>query len=330
VTVGRSGASAGVVCYIEEDFWPLNTCLYVRDFKGNHPRFAYYLLKTIDLASLNSGSAQPSLNRNFVHPVPAAFPEPSEQAAIASVLGALDDKIAMNQRINETLETTAQVIFKDWFVDFGPTRAKEKGQAPYLAPDIWSLFPSRLDDDGLPKGWSKKRVDDILELVYGRALRASERVDGPIPVYGSGGITGYHNQSIVEGPSIVVGRKGTVGSLYWEDRPFFPIDTVFFVKPKVPLTFCYYHLQTLGLSGMNTDAAVPGLNRNNVYRLPVPWGPHELRLRFDETVNPLRQLMKANSEESETLVDTRNLLLPRLMSGEFRVKDVEGVIGEAT
>jgi type I restriction enzyme S subunit len=83
VTVGRSGASAGVVSYIEQDYWPLNTCLYVRDFKGNHPRFAYYLLKTFDLASLNSGSAQPSLNRNFVHPVAAAFPYPPEQAAIA-------------------------------------------------------------------------------------------------------------------------------------------------------------------------------------------------------------------------------------------------------
>lgn len=141
VTVGRSGASAGVVSYIEQDYWPLNTCLYIRDLKGNHQRITYYLLKTFDLASLNSGSAQPSLNRNFVHPVPAAFPDPTEQAAIASVLGALDDKIELNRRMNETLEATAWTVFKDWFVDFGPTRAKQQGRAPYLAPDLWSLFP---------------------------------------------------------------------------------------------------------------------------------------------------------------------------------------------
>jgi type I restriction enzyme, S subunit len=165
VTVGRSGASAGVVSYIEQDYWPLNTCLYVRDFKGNHPRFAYYLLKTFDLASLNSGSAQPSLNRNFVHPVSATFPDPPEQAAIASILGALDDKIELNRRMNETLEAMARAIFKDWFVDFGPTRAKQEGRAPYLAPDIWSLFPDRLDDEGKPEGWKSGTLGDIASQV---------------------------------------------------------------------------------------------------------------------------------------------------------------------
>jgi type I restriction enzyme, S subunit len=149
---------------------------------------------------------------------------------------------------------------------------------------------------------------------------------GSTPVYGSGGVTGYHNQALIEGPSVIVGRKGTVGTLYWEDKPFFPIDTVFYVKPKAPLTFCYYHLQTLGLEAMNTDAAVPGLNRNNVYRLPVPWSPYELRDRFDEMVTPFRQRMTANSEESETLTATRDLLLPNLMSGKVRVKDAEKLV----
>jgi type I restriction enzyme S subunit len=223
-----------------------------------------------------------------------------------------------------------RAIFKDWFVDFGPTRSKRDGLERYLAPDIWRLFPDRLDAEGKPEGWSEKRVEDILELVYGKALKASERVAGSVPVYGSGGITGYHNQAIADGPSIIVGRKGTVGSLYWEDRPFFPIDTVFFVRSRAPLTFCYYHLQTLGLSGMNTDAAVPGLNRNNVYRLPVPWGPDELRARFDDTVKPLRQRMRANSEEGETLAATRDFLLPKLMSGEVRVKDVREIVEDAT
>lgn len=98
-----------------------------------------------------------------------------------------------------------------------------------------------------------------------------------MPVYGSGGITGFHNGHLVDGPGIIIGRKGTVGSLYWEDQPFYPIDTVFYVMPKMQLTYCYYVLQTLGLERMNTDAAVPGLNRNNVYWLSVVWSPHELR-----------------------------------------------------
>ncbi|MEK7755427.1 MAG: restriction endonuclease subunit S, partial [Acidobacteriota bacterium] len=169
VTVGRSGASIGVVSYIKEDYWPLNTCLYVRDFHGNSPRFTYYFLKTLDLARLNSGSAQPSLNRNFVHPVPVAFPARPEQDTIASILGALDDKIGLNRRMNGTLEAMARAIFRDWFVDFGPTRAKIEGRAPYLAPEIWAVFPDRVDDEGRPVGWNGSFVGSEFKLTMGQS-----------------------------------------------------------------------------------------------------------------------------------------------------------------
>lgn len=275
------------------------------------------------------GATMPNLNEGIIRRFRFSAPTVPDQEAIAGLLDALDDKIELNRRMNETLETMARAIFKDWFVDFGPSRAKAEGRAPYLAPEIWSLFPDRLDDDDKPAGWGEKRVEDILELAYGKALTGSERAQGMVPVYGSGGVTGYHNEALVSGPSVVVGRKGTVGSLYWEDRPFFPIDTVFYVIPKAPLSFCFYHLQTLSLGSMNTDAAVPGLNRSNVYRLPVPWGPDALRQSFDEMVTPLRKRIAANSDESATLAALRDLLLPKLMSGEIRVKDAEKAVGEA-
>jgi len=257
-----------------------------------------------------------------------AYPIPNPTPArlqLVTVLDALDEKIELNLRMNETLEAMSQTIFKDWFVYFGPTRAKIEGRASYLPSEIWSLFPSALNAEGMPEGWSTKRVDDILELVYGKALRAADRVDGPTPVYGSGGIIGYHDKALVEGPSVIVGRKGTVGALYWEDRPFFPIDTVFYVKPKAPLTFCYYHLQTLGLAAMNTDAAVPGLNRNNVCRLAVPWSTSEVRYQFDQLIGPLRRRQRANTEEIEALTALRDLLLSRLVSGEIRVSDAASI-----
>jgi type I restriction enzyme S subunit len=113
--------------------------------------------------------------------------------------------------------------------------------------------------------------------------------DEALPVYGSGGVTGYHNQALVNHGSVVVGRKGTVGALYWEDGPFFPIDTTFYVRPiAAPLTYCFYLLQTLGLDKMNTDAAVPGLNRENAYRLEHVL-PNTATLKaFDKTVSLLR------------------------------------------
>ena len=257
------------------------------------------------------------------------LPPLSVQKTITKILRALDDKIELNGRMNETLEAMARAIFKDWFVDFGPTRSKAEGREPYLAKEIWDLFPDKLDDQGKPQGWEGKCIGDILALVYGKALKATDRVEGAIPVYGSGGIAGYHNKALVEGPGIIVGRKGTVGSLYWEDRSFFPIDTVFYVDKKVPLTFCFYLLQTLALNEMNTDAAVPGLNRSNVYRLPVVWSPNETRTAFDEIVKSLRKKMCLNLTEAQTLARTRDFLLPRLMSGEIRLKDAEKTVEEA-
>jgi len=346
VTVGRSGASFGVVSYSPSDYWPLNTALYVIDFHGNDERFAYYFLKQFDFRGYNSGSAQPSLNRNYVHPVPIDVPPLSEQRAIANILGTLDDKIEVNRRMSATLEAMARALFKAWFVDFEPVRAKQaarsaggatgnqksEGRDPGLPSHLAALFPDRLvetEHGEVPEGWEVRTVADIMEFAYGKALKASERVDGQVPVYGSGGVTGFHDEAHVKGPSIIVGRKGTVGSLYWEDRPFFPIDTVFYVQSKAPLTFCYHHLQTLGLENMNTDAAVPGLNRNNVYRLPVPWSSDELLASFDKIVLGYRRRMRAAGEEIETLAALRDTLLPKLISGDLRVKDAEKFLGAA-
>ena len=165
-----------------------------------------------------------------------------------------------------------------------------------------------------------------MELAYGKALKASNRIEGQVPVYGSGGITGSHNEALVDGPSVIIGRKGTVGSLFWEDRPFFPIDTSFYLKPKIDLTFCYYLLQTLKLDNMNTDAAVPGLNRNNVYRLEFTMPSQNCLSEFQKVVGLMRGKIRSNSDESQTLAELRDTLLPKLMSGEIRVADAEGEV----
>ena len=201
-----------------------------------------------------------------------------EQRAIAHILGTLDDKIELNRRMNETLEAMARALFKDWFVDFGPTCAKAEGRDPYLAPEIWDLFPDKLDEDGKPEGWEDGKVEDYLELAYGKSLPARSRRPGGVAVYGSGGITGFHDEAFIKGPAIIVGRKGTVGSLYWEDRPIFPIDTVFYVVPKrAALSFCYQlpclsglHPHLLGLEWAQTGyrGARHGCSRPR--RSPIP------------------------------------------------------------
>lgn len=333
LVIGRSGASIGRVHWSPVDFWPHNTCLYVTDFLGNSPRFVFYLLQTLNLATYNSGSAQPSLNRNYIYSIKVRVPIRAEQDAIAELLEAFDDRIALLRETNATLEAMAQALFKSWFVDFDPVRAKVEQRIPDGMDDVAAaLFPDSFEESALgfaPTGWRVGRVDDLVELAYGKALKASDRTAESVPVYGSGGITGYHNQALVHTPSIIVGRKGTVGSLYWEDRPFFPIDTVFYVKTNKPLSYCFYQLARLGLKDMNTDGAVPGLNRNNVYRLKILLPPDEILAEFDAVTSILRKKMFSNSEQIDALSKLRDTLLPRLISGQLRLPDAETILEEA-
>lgn len=277
---------------------------------------------------------------------------------IAKALGSLDSKIDLNRRINQTLEAMAQAIFKSWFVDFDPVKAKiaaiEQGQDPLRAAmrvisgktdaeldqmprehhdqlvATAALFPDAMQDSELgeiPKEWEAKRVGDLIELAYGKALKSNDRKQGSVPVYGSGGVTGYHNEALVPHGAIIVGRKGTVGSLYWEDEPFFPIDTTFYVKPKVlPMTYCFYAMQTLGLDKMNTDAAVPGLNRENVYRLELVKPSIPILNAFDGLIDQTRKAMRANIIASQSLAELRDSLLPKLLSGELAIDKIAGLV----
>ena len=296
--------------------------------------YGYYLARSPDfrryaIGHMEGTSGRQRVPSTAIEKYELALPPLTEQRAIAHILGTLDDKIELNRRRNQTLEAMARALFKDWFVDFGPVRAKMEGREPYLPADLWQLFPDRLDDEGKPEGWETKRISDYLSLAYGKSLPARKRHQGDIPVYGSGGIAGFHNEALVNGPAVIVGRKGTIGSLHWEDRPCFPIDTVFYVQPAVPLSFCYHLLGSLPLQDMNTDAAVPGLNRENVYQLEVTAPPPELISHFAETASCFRENITAISKDSKILAQLRDTLLPKLISGELRITDAEKFLERA-
>ncbi|TIS65602.1 restriction endonuclease subunit S [Mesorhizobium sp.] len=334
--------SIGEVALIEERHGRMVLSTSMMKFRADpqkaNSEFLYYFFRSTagrdEIMRFGSQVGTPGIGqpltslRQFRTPLPPL----QIQTAIAELLGSLDDKIELNRRTSETLEGMAHAIFRDWFIDFGPTRRRIEGASdllnilggfvtdPERASVLADLFPPTLGDDGLPNGWDFGRVENLMELAYGKSLTKENRRDGPFPVYGSGGVTGCHDEALVKGPSVIVGRKGTVGSVYWEDRDFVPIDTVFYVKSSLPMTFCYYLLQTLGLDGMNTDAAVPGLNRSNVYRLEVPVAPPELVRAFGEIAGLLRHKVAANDAEIRTLTSTRDFLLPRLISGDVRVR----------
>ncbi|WP_410676168.1 restriction endonuclease subunit S [Citrobacter braakii] len=333
-------------------------------------KYVYYYLSTLqdDFKAIAGGSATPILNKGHFNQFKVSLPVKPVQNKIALILDSLDTKIEVNTEINHTLEQMAQALFKSWFVDFEPVKAKitalEAGgsqedatlaamtaisgkDADALAvferehPEQYAelkttseLFPSAMQDSELgdiPEGWNSQRLSNIATLHYGKALKKTERIEGPYSVYGSGGITGSHNSYLVEGPSIIVGRKGSIGTLYWEDGKFHPIDTVYYVSNKdgVPLSYLYYLMKTLDLSSMNTDAAVPGLNRDNVYRLEVLKPIQSILNKFNNHISAIRNMIQKNNFSTATLTTLRDTLLPKLLSGEITLPEAEQAVSEA-
>ncbi len=260
------------------------------------------------------------------------LPSTEEQRAVAHILGTLDEKIELNRRMNETLEAMTRALFKSWFVDFDPVRAKAEGRDPGLPKHIADLFPDSFEDSELgeiPRGWEVKPLRELLEFAYGKALKAEDRRDGTIPVYGSNGQIGWHDERLVTGPGIVVGRKGNPGVTTWVPTDFFPIDTTFFVTPRAlsrSLSFLFRVLQNHDLASLGADSAVPGLSRNLAYMSLQVLPSAALIASFDRVSAALSRRTHHAEEESRYLAALRDALLPKLVSGELRVKDAENSI----
>ncbi|MCD2452245.1 restriction endonuclease subunit S [Methylicorpusculum oleiharenae] len=222
------------------------------------------------------------------------------QERIGETLSAYDDLIENNKRRIKLLEESARQLYKEWFVRF--------------------RFPGHEHVkiiDGVPEGWKKKPLRKLLTLNYGKALKAEYRIPGNIPVYGSSGVVGTHNKPLVKGPGMIVGRKGNVGSIFWSHLDFFPIDTVYFVSADESNYFIYYAL--LHTVFISTDVAVPGLNRDFAYSKEILIPTETLISDFEESVAPIFKQCDVLSRYNEPLAKARDLLLPKLMSGEIAV-----------
>jgi type I restriction enzyme S subunit len=292
-------------------------------------RWLYYAIVHYKLGTIDDGSPIPSTTRSAVYVRDVLVPPKEKQRAIASILGALDDKIDLNRRMNETLEAMARAIFKDWFVDFGPVRAKAEGrQPPGLAPDIAALFPDALDGEDKPVGWTSGKLLDLCQLKRGYDLPTVERRDGPFPIVSSSGVSGRHHQRMATGPGVVTGRYGTIGEVFFMEEDFWPLNTALYVcdfKGHEP-RFVYYALSGIDFMIYSDKGAVPGINRNHLHEHPVTCSPVVLQRAFAHTLQPLFERQRLNRAETETLVALRDLLLPKLMSGEIRIRDAERAV----
>ena len=351
VVTGRYG-TIGQVFFLEEAFWPLNTTLYVRDFKGNDPLFVSYLLRTIDYATCSDKAAVPGVNRNHLHALRVTTPDDvGEQRAIAGVLGSLDDKIELNRRMNGTLESMARALFKSWFVDFDPVHANAAGQ-PNLPPDLAALFPAEFEPSSIgdvPKGWEAYRASDVLEVNPRRSLKKGsvapyvDMKNMPIDGHAVGDVIDREFKSgskYINGDTLLARITPCLENGKTAFVDFLPNDetvgwgsTEYIVlrpKPPLPVEYAYY----LGRSESFRSHAIQSMSGSSGrQRVPANCFDHfwvavpgeELANRFGKTVCVWMERVRQNECESRTLSALRDALLPKLLSGELSVADAEEV-----
>ena len=312
-----------------------NSMMRVRcDRRKILPLFLYYWLSSDEgknyLLNRVSQVGVPQIQSPLTTLREASFrcPPIRDQEYIVKILGTLDDKIELNHKMNETLEAMAQTIFKSWFVDFYPVRAKMEGKQPAgMDAETAALFPGefeRVDGREVPKGWEVESIGNVIDLLYGKPLKQENRFSGTIPVFGSNGQIGWHDEKMINGPGIIVGRKGNPGIVTWAPTDFYSIDTTFYVNLKkkcISLFYMYHELQRQDLPSLGADSAVPGLNRNLVYLSKMVIPPSKILEKFDTILKSFDRIEQNNNNQSHSLTNLRDILLPKLMSGDILVKN---------
>ena len=357
VVIGRSGASAGRVHFTEVDYWPHNTCLYVTDFLGNNPRFAYYLLQTLDLAAFNSGSAQPSLNRNFLYSIPLKIPRPVEQYGIVDVLKSLDDRITLLRETNATLEAIAQALFKSWFVDFDPVRAKMEGRTPEGMDEATAaLFPDGFETSELgevPRGWRQQTFRDTIQIIGGGTPKTSnpDFWGGDIPWFSvvdaprssdvfvidtekyitDAGLHGSSTKLLPVGTTIISAR-GTVGKLALTGRAMGMNQSCYGLRGKAGDTYFTYFSATRLVQQLQQRAhgsVFDTITQETFAGIHVAYPQPPVIEAFDVAVSPLMARIRENLFQAQTLSTLRDTLLPRLISGQLRLPEAQALAQEA-
>ena len=316
------------------------------------PEFRNYAIARMEGSSGRQRVPAPTL-KSYVFPVPSI----EEQRAIAHILGSLDDKIELNRRMNETLEAVASAIFKSWFVDFDPVRAKAEGGDPCLPDDIAALFPDSFEESELgeiPAGWKSRSLYDSAKYINGAAYRNFHFTDekSALPVVKiaelKNGVTGQtkftktelDDKYRISDGEILLSWSGnpdtSIGTFVWCGGPAWLNQHIFRVFPhqEIEKYFVFYLLKYLRpvFAEIARDKQTTGLGHftsRDMKRLTVVYLPENILTIFNDSVGPMFDRWYGNLFESNTLASLRDTLLPKLISGELRVPDAEKFLEEA-
>lgn len=355
IIIGRKG-TVGAVHYSAVPCWPIDTTFYITESNSQKLRFKYYLLQSLGLNLMNSDSAVPGLNREAAHAIRISVPSEMEQQFISSFLGDLDDKIELNRMTNETLEEMARALFKSWFVDFDPVRAKidgrwQPGQSlPGLPAELYDLFPDQFvptELGNIPEGWKLMPLSKVVDVNPKYSLKKGTSVPylsmSNMPTYGHvpikiidrqfrSGMKFKNGDTLVARitPCLENGKTAFVGFL--DDEEIGWGSTEFIVmrsKHPLPKEYAYClarsnRFREFAIRNMTGTSGRQRVSANSLayYQIPIPTSSEILEL-FGLHIKPLFEFAQNSVEESNTLSELRDTLLPKLLSGEIRVDNLE-------
>ena len=295
ILIGRKG-TINKVKFIDKPFWTVDTLFYsIINEEIVSPKFLYYQLSLINFMNYNEGTTIPSLRTETLNRIEVSLPPLATQQKIATILSSLDDKIELNNKINDNLEQQAQAIFKSWFVDFEPFGGK------------------------MPEGWKVGKLSDLITIKYGKDHKKLD--DGKHPVYGSGGIMRYVDKFLYDKESVLIPRKGTLNNVFYINEPFWSVDTMFYTEMKKEniAKYVYFFVKGKDLNSMNAGSAVPSMTTEILNAIEVVIPSDEYLEKFENIVSPMFKQIKQCIIENENLASIRDTLLQKLMNGEIEV-----------
>ena len=290
--IGRQGAFCGNVRYFSGKAYMTEHAVVVCANDKSNIRYLAYLLSRMQLGRLSGQSAQPGLSVKVLAQQEIELPPIEYQNKIASILGSIEAKIFLNTAINDNLEQQAQAIYTQYFI---------KNKAP---------------------NWKLGQLSDLILVKYGKDHK--KLADGIYPVYGSGGIMRYVERPLYTGESVLIPRKGTLNNVTYVNGSFWSVDTMFYTEMLHPnvAKYVYLFLKSRDLASLNAGSAVPSMTTNILNAMQIYIPDKKVLAYFEEAVSPLYLTIQKNEEQSSTLVELRDALLPKLMSGELDVSAV--------
>ena len=346
IIIGRVGSYCGSVHFSDSSCWVTDNAIRAKAMNGNDARFLFYMLHTLRLNDFQTGSGQPLLNQTILSQIPATIPVPFEQRRIAHILGTIDDKIELNRQMNETLESTARAIFKSWFVGFDPVKAKVEGCKPIgMDTETASLFPSAFQDSPLgqiPKGWQVTTIDEDFNLTMGQSPPGSTYNEdrSGIPFYQGRKDFGFRYPTrrvyctapkrFAKKGDTLVSVRAPVGDINMVEEKCCIGRGVAAIRHKTgSRSYTYYAMRFLreDFSRYEAEGTVFGsINKTDFQTLSQLRPCNKIIEAFESFIYPLDQSIENNENQSRTLAQIRDTLLPKLLSGEIRVDDVDEVL----